>query len=93
MHSRFPDVSDVPLSGGAEGSQGTLFCREGREEPFEVSEGGNVFTVKHFTFLEAESEHFYLNWEPGRSEGDWGNDGESDGNRLTRDNAEIRLED
>ena len=40
IHSWFPDVSDVPLSGGAEGSQGTLFCREGRrEEPFEVSEG------------------------------------------------------
>lgn len=41
IHSSwFPDVSDVQLSGGAEGSQGTLFCREGRErESFEVSEG------------------------------------------------------
>ncbi len=27
--------------------------------------GGNVWTVKHFTFLEAESEHFYLSWERG----------------------------
>lgn len=32
IHSWFPDVSDVPLSSGAEGSQGALFCREGREE-------------------------------------------------------------
>lgn len=32
IHSWFPDVSDVPLSSGAEGSQGSLFCREGREE-------------------------------------------------------------
>ena len=39
IHSWFPDVSDVLLSGGAEGSQGTLFCREGREESFEFSEG------------------------------------------------------
>ena len=37
--SWFTDVSDVPLSSGAEGSQGTLFCREGREESFEFSEG------------------------------------------------------
>lgn len=39
IRSLFPDVSDLPSSGGAEGSQGTLFCREGIEEPFEVSEG------------------------------------------------------
>lgn len=30
IHSWLPYVSDVPLSSGAEGSQGTLFCREGR---------------------------------------------------------------
>lgn len=38
IHSWFPDVSDVPWSGGAEGSQGTRFCREGRAEQLEVSE-------------------------------------------------------
>lgn len=38
--------------------------------------GGNVWTVKHFTFLEAESEHFYPSRERGRSEGDWWNDSE-----------------
>lgn len=38
IHSWLPYVSDVPLSSGAEGSQGTLFCREGRWEQLEVSE-------------------------------------------------------
>lgn len=46
--------------------------------------GGNVWTVEHFTFLEAESEDLCPRWERGRAEEDRRNDGESDGRRLTR---------
>lgn len=61
--SRFPAVSDVPLSSGAEGSQGTVILQGGRRGVIWGQQKGNVRAVKHFTFLEAESEHIYLSWE------------------------------
>lgn len=69
IHSWFPDVSDVErrcwrISRNAilQGvKRGSIWGQR----------GGNVWTVKHFTFLQAESEHFYLSWERGGSEGDW----------------------
>lgn len=49
-------MSDVPSSSGAEGSQGTRFCREGRAQPLEVSEREAREQWRHFTFADAESE-------------------------------------
>lgn len=53
---------------GAEGSQGALFCREGRWEQAEVSEWETREQKKTL----AESQHFFPRWERGMS---WRNSG------------------
>lgn len=71
-----------------------LFCREGEEESFEVSKREMCKAVKHFTFLEAESEHFYLSWEWVRGGGGGGSEVmvKSDENWLSCDTPETGKE-
>lgn len=57
---------DVPSSSGAEGSQGTRFCREGRAQRLEVSEREAREQWRHFTFADAESE--LMPWTRGKME-------------------------
>lgn len=54
---------------GAEGSQGALFCREGRWEQAEVSEWETQKQKKTLP----ESEHFFSRWEQGRAGTSWWN--------------------
>lgn len=69
------------------------FCREGREEPFEVSEGEmcEQYNISPSWRL-SQSTSIWAGGEAG-VRGTGGKDGWSDGNWLTHATAEITLED